>query len=144
MAELTLVFSNAHSEIVSPRQYHAARISEAWQKSVEAIVETGQRVRDAKEGPDQLPHGQFIAMVNADLPFTRSTAFRLMAIARDSVISNVAHGQHLPPSWRTLYPIDAAIDRDPGSLLRDPHQSRAEMAATLRPIGHSVRERPEC
>jgi hypothetical protein len=31
------------------RKEHAARINEAWQKGVEAIIETGRRINDARE-----------------------------------------------------------------------------------------------
>jgi hypothetical protein len=37
------------------------------------------------------------------LPFSWETAFRFMSIAGYPVISNVAHAQHLPASWGTLY-----------------------------------------
>ena len=42
-------------------------------------------------------------MIAKSLPFSRQTAFRLMAISGHSTLLDVAHGQHLPPSWRTLY-----------------------------------------
>ena len=50
-----------------------------------------------------LPHGEFLKMIDHDLPFTASTAQRLMKIAADPKISNPAHAQLLPPSWATLY-----------------------------------------
>jgi hypothetical protein len=90
----------AKPDILSPRQYHTERISQAWRDSVEAIIETGRRVLDAKE---KLPHGEFTAVVKNDLPFGPRTAERLMAVADNPVISNATHGSHLPPSWRTLY-----------------------------------------
>jgi hypothetical protein len=34
-------------------------------------------------------------MVENDLPFKRSTAFRLMAVAGDGRLTDVAHAQHL-------------------------------------------------
>jgi hypothetical protein len=49
------------------------------------------------------PHGEFLAMVENDLPFGDRTARRLMAIARDPRISNRTHASILPPSWMTLY-----------------------------------------
>ena len=39
------------------------------------------------------------------LPFSQSTANRLMKIADHPVISNSAHWPNLPASWRTLYEI---------------------------------------
>jgi hypothetical protein len=52
------------------------------------IVEKGRRISDAKEGPQALPHGEFTAMMQADLPFGEDTAQQLMANARHPVISN--------------------------------------------------------
>src|SRR5262249_48326211 len=55
------------------------------------------------EGPYRLKHGAFEAMVRDNLPFNESTARKLMAIARHSVLSNRSHGNVLPPSYGTLY-----------------------------------------
>lgn len=82
------------------RQEHITLIAAAWQRGVESVIETGERIAAAKL---ELPHGEFEAMVEADLPFSPSTARRLMQIASHGVISNRAHGPVLPPSWRTLY-----------------------------------------
>jgi DNA N-6-adenine-methyltransferase (Dam) len=48
-------------------------------------------------------------MVESDLPFSRMTAHRLMAIASDPRF--VTHGLQLPPSWRTLYELTKLDDR---------------------------------
>lgn len=85
----------------------ASRIRAAWQKSVDGIIEVGRLLIEAKEA---LPHGEFIAMVESELPFREHTARRLMAIARDERLSNGAHGLVLPPSWRTLYAISRLDD----------------------------------
>jgi len=71
-----------------------------WQSSLAGILECGRLLLAAK---DELPHGEFLAMVESDLPFGASTAQMLMKIARDPRLTNTDHGQHLPPSWRTLY-----------------------------------------
>jgi protein gp37 len=49
-------------------------------------------------------------MIENDLPFKPSTAQRLMKIAADERLSNAAHGQFLPPSWRTLYELTKLPD----------------------------------
>jgi hypothetical protein len=49
-------------------------------------------------------------MVIYDLPFSPSTAQRLMAVARDDRLRKAAHGQLLPPSWRTLYELTRLTD----------------------------------
>jgi hypothetical protein len=118
------------------RQYHTERISEAWQKSVEAIIETGRRVLAAKEGPNKLPHGEFLKMVNEDLPFGEDAAEQLMAIAAHPVISNSEHVRNLPPSWGTLY----QLTRLPAPVLEakiadgtiNPGMERKDVAALKR------------
>ena len=55
---------------------------------------------DAKEA---LPHGEFTAMVENQLPFESRTAQRLMAIAADARLANPTRVSLLPPSWGTLY-----------------------------------------
>jgi hypothetical protein len=94
--------------IITGRKEHAARINEAWQKGVDAVIETGLRIIDAREG---LVHGEYIAMVENDLHFSRQTAHKLVSIASNKVLSNVAHGRHLPSSWRTLSELAVASNK---------------------------------
>jgi len=81
-------------------KWHRDRIAAAWGKQVESIVETGQMLIEAK---DELAHGSYEAMVQSKLPFSKSTARRLKAIAENEIIANRAHVHALPPSWGTLY-----------------------------------------
>ena len=78
------------------RKAHAARINEAWQKGVDAVIETGLRIEDAKA---DLSYGEYEKMVRTDLHFSPQTALKLRAIASNKVLSNPAHVRHLPPSW---------------------------------------------
>jgi hypothetical protein len=78
----------------------AKKICAAWQSSLRGILECGRLLVAAKQ---RLKHGQFQKMIEAELPFTPSTAQRLMAIARDRRLTNPAHAQLLPPSWYSLY-----------------------------------------
>ena len=100
--------------VVEPdgRAAWAARIGEVWGGALVAVLATGQALIEAK---DALAHGEFEAMVEADLPFGTSTARRLMKIANNGRLSNRAHGHVLPPSWRTLYELSkldgATFDR---------------------------------
>ncbi len=89
------------------RHDHAGFIAAAWQKSIEAIIETGRRLIDARK---ELAHGEFLAMIKNDLPFGEDTAERLIKIARDPRLSNSAHGRILPPSWRTLFELTKLND----------------------------------
>ena len=70
-------------------QEHVKLICAAWQRGVESIVETGERLHQAKADPD-MPHGSFEAMIQSKLPFGPRTAQRLMARPRLSAISVTA------------------------------------------------------
>ncbi|MCZ7618891.1 MAG: DUF3102 domain-containing protein [Myxococcota bacterium] len=90
------------------REHHARVIRDAMQRSVAAIVATGQRLADAKA---DLPHGEFQEMVRRDLGWTPRTAQRLMAIAAHPVLSDATHVSLWPPSWGTLAEL-ARLDDD--------------------------------
>jgi hypothetical protein len=83
--------------------------------------------------PERLDHGQFVAMVDEDLPFNEGSARKLMAIGRDKRIRNVSHAKHLPPSWDTLYVLskldDEQWERGIGDGLIHPGMERGEAAA---------------
>jgi hypothetical protein len=78
----------------------ADQIRQQLTASVEAILTAGQLLLDAKAA---LVHGEWCRMCDGLLPFSRQTAFRLMAIAGHPVLSNVTYRHHLPPAWTTLY-----------------------------------------
>jgi hypothetical protein len=77
----------------------AGKIRIAWQKSVEAILETGALIIKAK---DDLPHGAFLQMVEGELPFGPRTAQLLMQIASDKRLTNAKSISLLPASWSIL------------------------------------------
>ena len=85
----------------------ARQISAAWRASIEAIFECGRLLIAAK---DALDHGEFTKMVERDLPFGKRTAQRLMAIARDTRLTNPTHASLLPQSWMTLYELTRLSD----------------------------------
>lgn len=93
-------------ELVGPEGW-AGRIGAAWQKSVEAIFETGRLIAEAKAA---LPHGEFGTMIANDLPFGDRTARMLMTIAADERLTNRQHVSVLPPSWGTLYELTKLDD----------------------------------
>ena len=94
----------------------AKRITTAWQKSVESIIETGRLLIEAKA---ELPHGEFENMINEKLPFGSRTAQRLMKIADHPILSNPTHVSHLPPSWGTLYALTELPDEVLSDMLED-------------------------
>jgi hypothetical protein len=78
----------------------AKRIAEAWQSSVANIVETGRLLIQARTA---LSHGEWLPMIETDLPFSPRTAQMLMKIAEHPGITNAKHVSLLPPSWGTLH-----------------------------------------
>jgi hypothetical protein len=86
--------------MVIDRAGWAARIRTRWQDAVEAIVDTGRLLAEAKAS---LASDDFEAMVETDLNLGVRTVQMLMAIAKSRAITNPANHGSLPPSWRTLY-----------------------------------------
>jgi hypothetical protein len=90
------------------------RITTAWQKSIDAVFETGDLLIAAKA---KLPHGKFLAMVKGELPFSPRVAQILMDVARSDNLRSVKakHASHLPRSLFTLDVLarlpDAAFDK---------------------------------
>lgn len=92
---------------LSDRERWASRISERWQASVEAIIDVGRMLIQAKA---ELAHGEFGAMCEGELPFSARTAQRLMSISHDRRLTNATHASVLPPSWYTLYELTKLDD----------------------------------
>ena len=81
------------------RAQWAAEIRDAHTKTVAAILKLGLTLTAAKKA---LPHGEFLKMIKSDLPFTASTAQKLMKISADPKLANAARARLLPPAWGTL------------------------------------------
>ena len=79
-------------------EMRAARIREHMSAAVMHVLGVGQELIAAKA---ELAHGEFGALLD-EVGMSRATASRMMRVAENPVLSNVAHGQHLPASWRTL------------------------------------------
>lgn len=118
----------------APSSAWATRISACWQASFKAILEVGRLLAEAKAA---LPHGEFGHMIERDLPFSSSTANRLMTIAADERISNPAHVQHMPTSWGTLYEITKLDDAQFEQKIKDgtikPDMMRRDIAEDVPP-----------
>jgi hypothetical protein len=70
-----------------------------WRRSsIFAVVEAGQLLIALKAAAG---HGNFIVLVEEKLPFSPSTAQRLMRIARDVRIAKLLPG--LPPIWSKFH-----------------------------------------
>jgi Protein of unknown function (DUF3102) len=90
---------------------YAQRITNCSRKSVESIIECGQLLIAAK---DELKHGEFLKMIENNLPFKRSTAQALIKIAAEGRITKYQHAGCLPAHWSTLVKLtqlpDAAFE----------------------------------
>lgn len=106
------------------------RIAAAWRASLEAIFETGRLLGEAKAA---LPHGEFTAMIEADLPFSPHTAQVLMKVARDERLTNPSRATLLPPSWYALSELsrlsDADLDAAFAAGVVKPDMERAQIKA---------------
>jgi N6-adenosine-specific RNA methylase IME4 len=108
----------------------AKTIAEHWRGGVESIIATGAALVKAKA---ELDHGEFLKMIKADLPFKRTTAHMLMAIATDDRLANVQRIEHLPLSWGTLYDLtkltDEKLEEAFASRAIHPEMERSEVVA---------------
>ena len=114
------------------RMQWAKRISDGWEETakqaIDAWLTAGDDLIAAKA---QLEHGEFLGMIETDLPFGKRTAQMLMKIARDPRLKNEPVGSLLPPSWRTLYELTRLEDTEFEQLIADgvmrPDMSRQEI-----------------
>lgn len=110
----------------------AERIRDAYGQTVEAVFQVGRELLQAKEA---LPHGEFMVMVERELPFSPRTAQCYMAIASSENFQMRSSAAHLPSSWTTLDVLqrldastfDAAVQA--GKV--HPEMTRAEAEALL-------------
>jgi hypothetical protein len=122
----------AMPKAVKTRRQWAAAVCAAHKQCVDGFFKTGQTLLAANAA---LPHGTFLKMIEADLPFKARTAQMLMAIARDKRITNTKRASYLPVAWTTLFELtklsDAAFEQALRSGSINPEMTRAE-AQTLR------------
>lgn len=124
------------------RSEWAAEIVVAYKQSIESILKIGNTLIAAK---DALDHGQFLEMIEHDLPFEASTAERLMKIARDPRITKAAHVQLLPMAWSTLYELtkveNAVFEQAVSSGGINPKMTRTEAVQLAAPSRKKVSNR---
>lgn len=123
--------------ILHNADYYSRVICTEWRKSVEAVVEVGRLLMQAKR---LCEHGEFLRLfkgsVNAvsdPVPFGIHTADRLMAIAAKPALADCAHAHTLPQSWATLYELTKLDDEQIVSGIKageiTPDMTRAEASA---------------
>lgn len=82
----------------------ADRITAAHGASVQAIIEVGRQLQQAKADCTHGEWGELTGQTTGKsmLPFTYRTAQKLKAISNNSALTNASHATHLPASWYTL------------------------------------------
>jgi Protein of unknown function (DUF3102) len=76
-------------------------------RSVQGIIDAGQHLAQAKE---QVGHGGWSEWLKDRLAMNPQAAQRLMAVARNPVLSNASHATFLPASSYALYVLSRASD----------------------------------
>jgi hypothetical protein len=116
----------AKTEPRLPQDY-VSEISRLWSRAQGAFLDIGRLLIRAKE---MLPHGEYVAAVEAELPFSSRTAYQLREAARWA-LSGPIPMERLPGSYSTIYllstlepPVLDAAEKD--GLIR-PELKRAEL-----------------
>lgn len=95
-----LAMLNKQRELATRAEF-AEDIRRNWLNALEATVQVGRRLNEAKE---KLPHGEYEAMVEQDLPFKPATARKLREVAA-FVDSGKVPLEQLPEAYSTVYAI---------------------------------------
>jgi hypothetical protein len=97
------------------REDFAAEIRRAWAESQESFLLIGHYLTAAK---DRLQHGEFMAMVASDLPFSHQTANKLMSVAR-FIESGELPPDSLPNASETCYQITTLTAEERARALKE-------------------------
>jgi hypothetical protein len=97
------------------REEFAAEIRRAWAESQESFLLIGRYLLAAKS---QLQHGEFMAMVASDLPFSHQTANKLMSVAR-FVEAGEVPPDTLPSASETCYQITTLTVEERARALKE-------------------------
>ena len=83
-----------------PSNDYASDIASTWGKALICVMETGRLLVQAKAN---LPHGDYQAMIERELPFSPSTARKLVAVAEHPKLADRSIWNDLPSAWTVLY-----------------------------------------
>lgn len=97
-----------------------SEISRLWSRAQSAFLEIGRLLIKAK---NTLPHGEYVAAVEAELPFSARTAYQLREAARWA-LGGAVPKERLPGSYSTIYLL---------STLEPPLLQEAEKDGLIRP-----------
>jgi hypothetical protein len=109
-------------------------------------VRHSQKMRRCVGPKENLPHGEFLAMVEQALPFSARTAQLLVAVAKDRRPTDAKYVSLLPSHWGTLYELTKPDDEGFAGAIADgtirPDMERAEISARVKQKRHIARPRP--
>jgi len=86
-----------------------SEISRLWGEAQTTFLTIGRYLVQAAE---KLEHGQYISMVENELPFGYHTSYQLRMVA-EAIDGNVLSIAEVPPSYTTIYQITTLKDRLP-------------------------------
>jgi hypothetical protein len=115
----------------------AEKIRAAYGRSVASIFEIGDLLIAARE---RLPHGEFEAMVNEDLPFGPSQARKYKKVAEDQRLRKRARVHALPAAMGTLFELSKCTDEELDRIDIRPALKRSEVEA-IRRASRNLRSR---
>lgn len=100
---------------VRTRANFADAIGRLWAEAEENFISIGRYLNRAKE---TLEHGEFVEMVERDLPFRYSTGNRMMKVAA-ALDSNILTLDTMPGSYATAYEALTLTDEERAIALRE-------------------------
>ena len=93
---------------VNPKvKKYADKITSAWQKAVDGILSVASLLNEAEQ---TLNPAEQIDLYD-ELPFSKSTADKLISIGDDKRLNNPTYRKYLPPHWTTLYEMTLLDDK---------------------------------
>jgi hypothetical protein len=110
----------APTDTLITRDQFAEAIRDLWDRAQQEFVAVGRYLIVAK---GKLVHGEFMAMVAADLPFTHAIATKLMRVAR-AIDDGLLPQDQLPRSYATVYEV---------LTLSEPEREQAFAAGVIHP-----------
>ncbi len=117
---------------LSSRAEYVREISDLWRRAQKTFVDIGRHLNNAK---DRIPHGDFMDMIDAELPFGDRVANKLMAVAR-AIDAAVFPVERLPPHYSIVYELVQMPEDLRGTALREnvirPDVTRQEVIAFKR------------
>jgi hypothetical protein len=93
---------------LASRTEFTSAIEQAWAGATRRYILIGRYLIQAKVA---LPHGEYEAMLESDLPFNRSTAFKLRKVTEALDAGGIAD-KELPPNYTLLYEVSTLTKRE--------------------------------